>query len=194
MNHIIKIQSIIRTYIQSKRYTYIYSKIYRIQTFILDRNDRKHLLKNITYLAKFATSKNKADFLQNKAKQTITKAITKVTIEHKEEIHNAQTKIKELEYIVTEKDKYIHLLEKQNKDMSNHLKTLHTKLELFTQKYNESTNSNGSLRHINDSLEDMNIGLCTKIGDIYLDLSKTTEELQKHKHKTVWDVLFNRVK
>ena len=39
----------------------------------------------------------------------------------------------------------------------------------------------------------MNIGLCTKLGDIYLDLSNTTEELRKHKQKTVWDVIFNRI-
>ena len=194
MNHILIIQSYIRSYICRKQYIRIYSAIYRIQCFILDRNDRKNLLQNITYLAKFATSTNKAAFLQEKAKKTISTAISKVTTEYKEDSELLQCTIHNLRVREHEKDTIIQELQTQNKNLSDTVHSLQTQIDQFLQNYTESNEANHSLTHVNESLEDMNRGLCTKLGDIYLDLSKTTEELHKHKHKTVWDVLFNRVK
>ena len=160
---------------------------------------------NIKYLSTFVRSNNKVDFLQNKTKQTVTTAVThavshavshaisKVTIDHKEDLHILQHKLNNLEHIVKEKDTTIHILKTKNQQLSSELQVLRSQIDEFTCKFSESIESNHSLKHVNTSLEDMNIGLCTKLGDIYLDLSNTTEELRKHKQKTVWDVIFNRI-
>ena len=84
-------------------------------------------------------------------------------------------------------------LEKEIKRLENVITTIQTDVHNYTEQYNQSNESNDSLKHINTSLQDVNIGLCTKLGDIYLDLAKTNSELHKHKNKTVWDILFNKV-
>jgi len=212
MIHIIKIQSIVRAYLQRKRYVIIYEAILRIQHFILDRIDRQNLLINIKYLANFVRSKNKVNFLQHTTHTTIAdkvnKAVTKVENTHKEDITLFKSKIINLTRVIIDKDntielleqknkqlsEHIELLEHKNKQLSEHIETISKEITDFTQKYNRSSSTNYSLKDINDSLENINVDLCSKIGDIYLDLAKTTEDLQRHKNKTVWDVIFNRIK
>ena len=212
MIHIIKIQSILRAYLGRKRYVVIYESILRIQNFILDRIDRKNLLINVKYLANFVRSKNKVNFLQNTTRETIThkvnRAVTKVENIHKEDVSMYKHKIINLTNVILNKDNTIEILEEKNKNLtdtiklleqkntnlSEHIESISKEITDFTQKYNKSSSTNHSLKDINKSLENINVDLCSKIGDIYLDLAKTTEDLQRHKNKSVWDVLFNRIK
>lgn len=212
MIHIIKIQSILRAYLGRKRYVVIYEAILRIQNFILDRIDRKNLLINVKYLANFVRSKNKVNFLQNTTRETIThkvnRAVTKVENIHKEDVSMYKHKIINLTNVILNKDNTIEILEEKNKNLtdtiklleqkntnlSEHIESISKEITDFTQKYNKSSSTNHSLKDINKSLENINVDLCSKIGDIYLDLAKTTEDLQRHKNKSVWDVLFNRIK
>ena len=212
MIHIIKIQSILRAYLGRKRYVVIYEAILRIQNFILDRIDRKNLLINIKYLASFVRSKNKVNFLQDTTRETIThkvnRAVTKVENTHKEDVSLFKHKINNLTKVILNKDTTIEILEEKNKNLtdtiklleqknnnlSEHIESISKEITDFTQKYNKSSSTNHSLKDINKSLENINVDLCSKIGDIYLDLAKTTEDLQRHKNKSVWDVLFNRIK
>ena len=212
MIHIIKIQSILRAYLERKRYVIIYEAVLRIQNFILDKIDRKNLLINIKYLASFVRSKNKVNFLQDTTRETImnkvNKAVIKVENTYKDDVSSFKYKINNLTKVILDKDNtikilkeknknlsdQINLLEKKNNNLSEHIEVISKQITEFTKKYNESSSSNHSLKDINKSLENINIDLCSKIGDIYLDLARTTEDLQKHKNKTIWDIIFNRVK
>ena len=45
---------------------------------------------------------------------------------------------------------------------------------------------------LNDNLKNMNMGLCTKLGELYTDLEKTEAELEEQKRRTFWSILFNK--
>ena len=79
--------------------------------------------------------------------------------------------------------------------------TLEEKYELlqrdFSHLIEQYTNSNearGSLENVNDSLQNVNNTLTDQLNDVYINLLATREDLDKHKHKTIWDILFNKIK
>jgi hypothetical protein len=153
------------------------------------QKESKILHKKTLYLQSVIEQKNKSIIiLENNNKQLLednqymqTKMDT--IIRYKKKIEN------ENETLLMNQNE----LEKEIKRLENVITTIQTDVQNYTDQYNQSNESNDSLKHINNSLQDVNVGLCTKLGDIYLDLAKTTTELHKHKNKTVWDILFNKV-
>lgn len=71
--------------------------------------------------------------------------------------------------------------------------SIQLKLSNILQELEEYEKKSIDTRYTNQSLKDMNTGLCVKLGDIYLNLENAQEQLHKHKTKTVWDILFNRI-
>ena len=217
MSHIITIQSYYRRYIQRKQYIHLYNATYKIQNFILHRIDNVLLLENIKYLSNFAKSKDKASFIQQKNKCVLDETSAKhnndmqtlKSMLREEQIQNSMLREKNNSIMnrvrmLQDEHTTIHnqlMIEKETNTMAqaenetnrNDYRSTQLQLDYIINELHTYTEECIQARHTNQSLKDMNIGLCTKLGNTYISLANTQEELHKHRGKTVWDILFKRI-
>ena len=207
MYYIIAIQSYTRRYLQRKKYIRIYNATYTIQCFILHRIDVSILLENIKYLANFSKSNDKVQFLQKKThthkkkfKKNIQEKKDIITI-YKDTHKKLHDKINTLTEIIAEKNtkhKNLILQHKTLDEKYTHIRhnydVLHGDFTHLIEQYTHSNEARGSLENVNDSLQVINNTLSVQLNEIYINLLETQENLDKHKHKTIWDILFNKIK
>jgi len=86
----------------------------------------------------------------------------------------------------TLEEKYTHICHKYD--------ILQCDFTQLIEQYTHSNESRGSLENVNDSLQVVNNTLSVQLNEIYINLLETQEDLDKHKHKTIWDILFNKIK
>ena len=85
------------------------------------------------------------------------------------------------------------MAQSENETNRNNYRSTQLQLDHIIKELHTYTEECIQAQHTNQSLKDMNIGLCTKLGNTYISLANTQEELHKHRGKTVWDILFKRI-
>ena len=133
-------------------------------------------------------------------KNTIQEKQDIITI-YKDKHKGLHDEINALTEIIAEKNTKNKTLVLQNKTLEKKYTNVIQKCDVlqrdFTQLIEQYTHSNetrGSLENVNDSLQVVNNTLSVQLNEIYINLLETQGDLDKHKHKTIWDILFNKIK
>jgi len=105
-----------------------------------------------------------------------------------------QDKINTLTEIITEKNNKHKILVLQHTTLEEKCDVLQYDFTQLIEHYTNSNEARGSLENVNDSLQNVNNTLTDQLNDVYNNLLATREDLDKHKHKTIWDILFNKIK
>jgi len=162
----------------------------------------KNKTKNIVQ-AKTQIHNKTIEHLQNKKTTHINQIINykKNIIEQQKEINKYKVELYTLRKKNKEKNNKINKLMITSTDLKQELlninddyDTLKFEFANLIEHYTHSNEARGSLENVNDSLQNVNNTLTDQLNDVYINLLATREDLDKHKHKTIWDILFNKIK
>ena len=168
----------------------------------IKKNIHIHKKKNQLLEKKLTMQNSQVDFFKTQLdvyRDKLTEKKDIIAI-YKNKQKRLQEKINTMTEIIKEKNKKHNTLIIQNKTLQEDYNQIQNKNELlqddFAQLIEQYTNSNearGSLENVNDSLQHVNMNLSGELNKICTRLEKTEKDLDKHKHKTIWDIIFNKV-